>query len=250
MRRHGLGAIHKQKQQNALYKEKSEELAKEQINRLTDQLDKFKLNLEEFASKHQKEIKKNAEFRRQFQEMCAHIGVDPLQSSNSYWSKLLGVGDFYYQLGIQIIEICLATSKSNGGIIRLPDLLNRIKQIRKRSLKADREEIEITANDIISAISKLHILGNGLKLVKIDPQKSNLNNYVIESVPRELSQDDQDILQIAETNNGQFDFKLIYGKFAWSEDRFKRKVDHLLMEGLVWFDKCDRTYWFIGLFVK
>lgn len=67
MRKHGLGAIHKQQQQNALYKEKSEELAKEQISRLTDQLDKFKINLEDFAKKHQKEIKKNAEFRRQFQ---------------------------------------------------------------------------------------------------------------------------------------------------------------------------------------
>lgn len=250
MRRRGLGAVHKQKQQDALYKEKSEELAKEQINRLTDQLDKFKLNLEEFATKHQKEIKKNAEFRRQFQEMCAHIGVDPLQSSNSYWSKLLGVGDFYYQLGIQIIEICLATSKSNGGIIRLPDLLNRIKQVKKRSSKPDREEIEITGNDIISAISKLHTLGNGLKLVKIDPRKSSLSNYVIESVPRELSQDDTDILQLAETNNGQFDYRLVFDKFGWTEDRFKRKVDHLLMEGLVWIDKYDKTYWFIGLFIK
>lgn len=249
MRRHGLGAIHKQKQQNALYKEKSEELAKEQINRLTDQLEKFKLNLEEFATKHQKEIKKNAEFRRQFQEMCAHIGVDPLQSSNSYWSKLLGVGDFYYQLGIQIIEVCLATSKSNGGIIRLPDLLNRIKQIRKRSLKAD-QEIEITSNDIISAISKLHTLGNGLKLVKIDSQKSGLHNYVIESVPRELSQDDTDMLKIAEINNGQFDYRLVHDNFGWSEDRFKRKVEHLLMEGLVWIDKYDGSYWFIGLFVN
>lgn len=247
MRKHGLGAIHRQKQQNALYKEKSEELAKEQINRLTDQLEKFKLNLEEFAKKHQKEIKKNAEFRRQFQEMCALIGVDPLQSSNSYWSKLLGVGDFYYQLGIQIIETCLATSKNNGGIIRLPDLLNRIKQLRKRSIKDD-QEIEITANDIISAISKLHILGNGLKLVKIDPQKNHLNNYVIESVARELSKDDTDILQIAETNNGQFDYRLIHDKFGWPEDRFNRKIEHLLMEGLIWIDKYDGTYWFIGLF--
>lgn len=66
MKRRGLGAIHKQKQQNALYKEKSEELAKEQINRLTDQLEKFKLNLQDFATNHPKEIKKNPEFRRQF----------------------------------------------------------------------------------------------------------------------------------------------------------------------------------------
>lgn len=182
--------------------------------------------------------------------MCAHIGVDPLQSSNSYWSKLLGVGDFYYQLGIQIIEICLATSKSNGGIIRLPELLNRVQQIRKRSSKSktDNQEIEITANDIISAISKLHTLGNGLKLVKIDPQKNHLNNYVVESVPREFSQDDTDVLKAAEINNGKFDYRLIHDNFGWTEDRFKRKIEHLLMEGLIWFDKFDHSYWFIGLF--
>lgn len=181
--------------------------------------------------------------------MCAHIGVDPLQSSNSYWSKMLGVGDFYYQLGIQIIDICLATSKNNGGIIRLPELLNRVKQIRTRSSRSsDQQEIEITGSDILCAISKLHTLGNGLKLVKIDPHKSHLSNYVIESVPRELSQDDNDVLKAAEINNGKFDYKLIHDNFGWTEDRFKRKIKHLLMEGLVWYDRFDRSYWFIGLF--
>jgi len=29
---------------------------------------------------------------------------------------MLGVGDFYYELGIQIIEVCLATSHRNGGL--------------------------------------------------------------------------------------------------------------------------------------
>ena len=28
---------------------------------------------------------------------------------------MLGVGDFYYELGVQIVEVCLATSHRNGG---------------------------------------------------------------------------------------------------------------------------------------
>lgn len=36
-------------------------------------------------------------------------------ASKGFWSKMLGVGDFYYELGIQIIEVCLATSHRNGG---------------------------------------------------------------------------------------------------------------------------------------
>lgn len=29
---------------------------------------------------------------------------------------MLGVGDFYYELGVQIIEVCLALKHRNGGM--------------------------------------------------------------------------------------------------------------------------------------
>lgn len=48
------------------------------ICQMSKQLETFKSNLEEFASKHKQEIRKNSQFRVQFQEMCATIGVDPL----------------------------------------------------------------------------------------------------------------------------------------------------------------------------
>ena len=91
-------------------------------------------------TKHKSEIRKNPLFRRDFQIMCAQIGVDPLASQKGhhsllterspftphrkvtippnpllftpylgFWSELLGMGDFYYALGIQIIETCFAT---------------------------------------------------------------------------------------------------------------------------------------------
>jgi ESCRT-II complex subunit VPS22 len=37
-----------------------------------------------------------------FQEMCASIGVDPLASSKGFWSEMLGFGDFYYELAVQV----------------------------------------------------------------------------------------------------------------------------------------------------
>ena len=37
--------------------------------------------------------------------MCSKIGVDPLASSKGFWAQLLGVGDFYYELGVQIVEV-------------------------------------------------------------------------------------------------------------------------------------------------
>ena len=34
--------------------------------------------------------------------MCQKIGVDPLASHKGFWAQLLGVGDFYYELGVQV----------------------------------------------------------------------------------------------------------------------------------------------------
>ena len=36
------------------------------------------------------------------QEMCASIGVDPLASGKGFWSNMLDIGDFYYELGVQV----------------------------------------------------------------------------------------------------------------------------------------------------
>lgn len=57
---------------------KRDEIADLQLSYLTGQLDTFRDSLEQFASKHKTDIRKNAEFRGHFQQMCARIGVDPL----------------------------------------------------------------------------------------------------------------------------------------------------------------------------
>lgn len=70
-RRAGIGAIHKQKQATEKFKDKSNEIQENQIEQLTKLMETFRGNLEEFASAHKNEIKKNPLFRRQFQgELC------------------------------------------------------------------------------------------------------------------------------------------------------------------------------------
>ena len=104
----------------AKFAEKGTEIAELQFSQMQSQLDTFRSNLEEFAAKHKNEIKKNAEFRQHFQQMCARIGVDPLackylglslfiyqsvlhiheytvSASKGFWAEMLGVGDFYYE---------------------------------------------------------------------------------------------------------------------------------------------------------
>lgn len=155
-RRAGVGAIHKQKLEAEKFKDKGTELQDNQFEQMTKQMDVFRENLEEFATKHRNEIKKNAQFRRQFQEMCAAIGVDPLASGKGFWS-VLGMSDFYYELGVQVVEVCLALNHINGGLMELGELRKRL--IAARGQKAIHQDI--TEEDILMAAKKLKIFGNG-----------------------------------------------------------------------------------------
>lgn len=242
-RKYGLGAIQKQQNTEAKFKEKSEAITKEQIDKLTDQMNAFKSHLEKFATKHKKAIKKNPEFRRQFQVMCATVGVDPLQSSNNFWTRLLGVGDFYYELAVQVIEVCMATSHQNGGLIAIEDLLRRVKLSRCTARKKDED---ITTDDILRSINKLNVLGNGLKVLK-----SN-KSYIIQSVPKELSMDHTDVLRLASSNRGFTNKSIIRSELGWEENRIVKVIYDMIMEGLIWVDNQAESnaphYWFPGLF--
>jgi hypothetical protein len=47
-------------------------------------MSQFREQLEAFAAKHKKAIQKSPEFRNSFQQMCTHIGVDPLACQYSH----------------------------------------------------------------------------------------------------------------------------------------------------------------------
>jgi ESCRT-II complex subunit VPS22 len=226
-------------------------LAEGQVQKLTEQMEVFRANLQEFASKHKKDIRKNAEFRRQFQEMCAAVGVDPLQSSANFWTKLLGVGDFYYELAIQIIEVCMATSHRNGGIMTMSELLTRVKASRSRSKSKlpssskSKDNDEIVVDDLLRAIEKLGKLGGGLRAIPSG------KTYIVQSVASELSMDNVTILQKAQENNGHVDYHLIHKSYGWSSERIDKALNDMVMDGLVWVDRQAPDgkiwYWFPGL---
>ena len=41
------------------------------------------------------------------------------------------MGDFYYELGVQIIEVCMATRSQNGGLMDLLELKRRLERLRQ-----------------------------------------------------------------------------------------------------------------------
>jgi len=203
------------------------------------------VNLEEFATKHREEIRKNPQFRSQFQQMCAAIGVDPLASSKGFWSKMLGVGDFYYELGVQVVEVCLATSHSTGGLMTLDKLKERLIQSRGRNKQ------EISSDDILMAIRKLKTLGNGFTVIPLGGSDGSTSRYLVQSIPGELTMDHTQLLQEAEST-GYVSPSQLKAKLGWQEERIQRALDYMLTEGLAWLDdqsSKDKLYWFPGLFL-
>ena len=93
--------------------------------------------METFAREHKQEIRKDPEFRRHFQEMCSSIGVDPLASGKGFWSNMLDIGDFYYELGVQIVEVCMASAHKTGGLMELGELRQKLVRARSAAIYCD-----------------------------------------------------------------------------------------------------------------
>lgn len=237
----GIGAINKQQLKQAKFAETANQIAENQIEKLTQQMEVFKKNLEEFAFKYKNEIKNNPQFRKQFQDMCANIGVDPLASSKGFWSELLGVGDFYYELAVQISEICNAYQERTGGLLYLDFIIEKLKKMRGRYAQ------EISQDDCIRAIKKLHSFGNSYTLINMKNDR-----FMVQSLPDELNLDHTKILQLAEVKNGSLNVDEINDLLGWDAYRIDNVIEFMIKEGIIWIDaQCKPVnYYFPGFYLN
>ncbi|KAF9130662.1 ESCRT-II subunit protein snf8 [Mortierella sp. 14UC] len=243
------------------------------MEQLRGQLDTFKSNLENFARNHRKDIQKDPVFRMHFQKMCGNIGVDPLASSKGVWGELLGVGDFYYELGIQIIDVCLSTRTLNGGLMELSEVKRRVDRMRGlRDNKSasttasnpyntnshinnlaskwatmtnkDNSGMEVTEDDVLRSIKTLAPLGSGFQVFQIGEKK------MVSSVPRELNRDQSIVLGLVQKTNGHVNINVVSERLGWESGRSKTALETLLNDSLMWIDQQaePHEYWVPGFF--
>ncbi|RWR82602.1 vacuolar protein sorting-associated protein 22 1 [Cinnamomum micranthum f. kanehirae] len=221
-RRPGISGLQTAAAARDQYRLLGENVAKIRTDLMKEQLATFRSQLEEFARKHKNDIRKNPAFRSQFHEMCAKVGVDPLASNKGFWAELLGIGDFYYELGVQIVEICLATRSHNGGLINLQELCTLLCQRRKTARDS------VSEDDCLRAISKL-------------------KKKLVRSVPTELNKDHNAILELAQAH-GYVTVEEVEKQLLWSSGRAVDTLETLLKEGLSMIDDGHRDgkrrYWF------
>ena len=232
-RKVGVSAVVKRQAESAQYNKIGKSLEETKLSFVQDVLTSFKTALVDFASKHKQRINSDPEFRQQFHTMCVSAGVDPLASGKGFWADLLGVGDFYFELGVKIIQISVETRAANGGVIAVKDIHSRISKSGKLSY-------DLSIDDIIRAVEKLAVLGGGFKLIKI------AGNPMIVSVPLELNTDHEFVISAASDEGGIVTEGLMRGLHGWSAERFETIINTLMQEGIVWLDihHGERVYCF------
>lgn len=153
------------------------------------------------------------------------------------------MGDFYFELSIQIVEICLAIADSTGGMLEINELRDRLNRSRRQKSKQQ----EITNEDILLATKKLKIFGNSFQVHSLGK-----NRHIIQSIPGELSLQETKALTVAsEQDNGSVTKSLLMKELGWNELRTQQAIEKLISEGLVWIDEQnpdEPSYWFPSLF--
>ncbi|CAO0794619.1 unnamed protein product [Mucor circinelloides] len=240
----GVASVTYRKRTEKEFQQIGDSIAAKELEQLQSQMDVFKTNLQEFAQKHRKDIRKDPTFRAHFQRMCTNIGVDPLASNKGFWADLLGVGDFYYELGIQIIEACIVSRINDGGLTELSEIMRRVQVMRGSNTKQQQQQQQqISEDDIIRAIKTLKPLSGGYEVLPIGDRK------LVRSVPKELDKDQSALLLLAQ-KTGYVDYDMIKNQLGWNPERIKTATQHLLQDGIAWLDRFGEkeSFWIPSYF--
>ena len=221
----GVSAVQNRERREGAYQKVGEESKSVQLSHMKEVIEKFKRDLEEFAAQHRNRIIEDPLFRYKFHQMCTKIGVDPLVSSKSFWSDLFGFGDYYYHLAIKISRIALATRTSNGGLMSLSELIEKLKATSNTG-KLD----NISEDDVRRAISSLSVLGNNFRVVEIAGNKPFLVSNSLH-----FNNDHESVLSLSQ-DKGYFNVEMCKNELGWGVERFNLVTESLLKEGVVWLD--------------
>lgn len=248
----GLSSLSSTRLQNHHYTTHGATLRTRNAASLETQLSVFQSLLHNFALTHSKDIRADPAFRAEFARMCTALNIDFLASSyhkdaggkdgggkggsgESIWAQLLGgsVNDFYFNLGVLIVEECRATRSENGGLISVSDLKARISKSQRIG-----GSMEVSDDDIKRAVDSLAPLGSCFSIMKIG------HRSLIRSVPKELNTDQSTVLEAIQVL-GYVTVSMLQLNLSWERPRAHAVVEDLMADSLVWVDTQagENEYW-------
>ena len=240
----GLSSLTSSRLQTHHYSAHGAALRNRNAETLQAQLAVFQSLVHNFALTHAKDIRANPEFRAEFARMCSALNIDFLASSyqreadgGSIWAQLLGgsVNDFYFNLGVLIVEECRATRAENGGLMSVDDVRARISAGRAGSVGGG---MQVSDDDIKRAVDSLAPLGSCFSIMKIG------HRSLIRSVPKELNTDQSTVLEAAQVL-GYVTISMLQLNLGWERPRAHAVIEDLMADSLVWVDTQvgENEYW-------
>ena len=147
----------------------------------------FREKLSAFGDRHAARIAADPAFRRLFLSAARSVGVDLLARSKGGGGAALGTGaaaaaaaagfgSFYFELGVQVVDVGMATRAENGGLIAMRDLLARLRRSREArhcsggasaAAAAAAAAAELSPEDVRQAVDKLAVLGDEFKVLSL-----------------------------------------------------------------------------------
>ena len=251
-RQTGISALSRHTTQTTSFAALSSTISTSQLTSLQSSLSQFRDSLTAFAIAHREDIRSDPAFRHQFQKMCAAIGVDPLAGSvrgggafGGVWTEKLGLGETVYEISVQVVDVCISTRGSNGGMIELGELRARVERMRGGGKGGKGGIGAVGENDILRAIELLRPLHAGYTIHQVGPTR------YVRSVPRELDTDQSALLNIAATTGGRLSGSMIKRLAGWTDVRATQALEDCVMrEGMGWVDDQagtgEREVWLIA----
>lgn len=146
----------------------------------------------------------------------------------------MGGANFYYELGVQLFNVCLGLRNRTGGVLELTEALKWVNKLRGSN--------PVSVEDLRKAIDTLSVLGKGLSVLR----PAGGSEFIM-SVPIELDNDPQELISRGK-ETGFVDKNSVPG---WAPQRFQKAVvrltqEALVAEGIVWVDEAEgqTTYFF------
>lgn len=246
--RRGIGVAHVQTA--AVIQQKmadvGAQLDAQRTSQLQDHIELLEKRLQELATKHEALVRRDPLVRAKLKEMAAGLGVDLLGSRHNVFSKALGFGDYYYELCVRIVEICMTEKPFCGGMVPLATVL--------RALQKAKPQDGLAENDVVYALEKLRVLGSGYDVVSIGAPPVRY----IRATPEELSTDAVAVLQVASSSCPLATSAAVAPcvtsmqlatSLRWAPVRIEAALHTLLESGLAWIDTggpegAASSYWF------
>ncbi|EPT02161.1 hypothetical protein FOMPIDRAFT_1022973, partial [Fomitopsis schrenkii] len=150
---------------------------------------------------------------------------------------MLNLGDWQYELGVQIVDVCVSTRERNGGLIEMGELVRLVSKL--RGVKGG----VITEDDVVRSIKTLKPLGAGYEVLDVGAGKK-----MVRSVPKQLDADQAVVLAIAQEEGGRVSEAALMQRRGWTRERAHAALGNMLLrDGLCWMDEQDDehgvAYW-------